>query len=95
MASLTLIAFERYMIFRRQLKSAEISYTFYVMGIVSCWLFALLCSIPPLFKIGSYRCDLTGAVCDFDWRLTTKYQTIFNICTLTFAGIIPILFMCV
>ncbi|GLV42511.1 hypothetical protein CBL_03248 [Carabus blaptoides fortunei] len=87
---LTLISVERY-IMSRPKRKVDLPLRFYIIGIAMCWSCAIVFSLPPLLGYGSYNCDVSGTMCDLDWRMLTSQQIGFNIMLMTFGAIIPVM----
>ncbi len=62
-------------------------------GIVFCWVFALILSGMPLFKIGAYGLESSKQRCSVIWKSVAASGVIYVIALFLFAFIIPLISM--
>ncbi|XP_022914402.2 visual pigment-like receptor peropsin [Onthophagus taurus] len=94
---MTLLAFmgiERYLSVGTMHKGEELSYKFYIISSVFCWIFAMTIASFPLVGYSGYIYDTTCTACELDWKLNDYYQKSFNISVIVLTAIIPILINC-
>ncbi len=92
---LTELTIERWLKIKRSLQREDLSSsaTKSYLAIAFCWVFALILSGMPLFKLGSYDLEPGKMRCSVIWKSVTASGTAYVIALFVFAFLVPLLIM--
>ncbi|PSN43243.1 Pinopsin, partial [Blattella germanica] len=88
--TLTVLAFERYVMISRPFQNRNLNNSGAIMLIVVIWVYSLCLTTPPLFGWGDYVNEAADISCSVNWESRTQNATSYIVFLFAFGLVVPV-----